>query len=88
MKPVLAAAALCLGLLVTLPPPALAENPAESRQKLGGVVKAFGKALAEKDKEGFLRLFLREDITWVGVYTDGSVARYPAPPEDAKEPAP
>lgn len=88
MKPVLAAAALCLGLLATLPQPALAENPAESRQKIEAVVKAFGKALAEKDKEGFLRLFLREDITWVGVYTDGSVARYRAGLKDPKEPTP
>lgn len=87
MKPVLTAA-LCMALFAGTPPHAFAENPAESRQKIAAVVKAFGKALADKDKEGFMRLFLREDITWVGVYTDGSVARYRASQKDPKEPSP
>jgi ketosteroid isomerase-like protein len=88
MKHLPACTALCLALFAALPRAALAENPAESRQKIEAVVKAFGKALAEKDKEGFMRLFLREDITWVGVYTDGSVARYRANLKDPKEPTP
>lgn len=88
MKHVQASAALCLALLAALPRTALAENPLESRQKIEAVIQAFGKALAEKDKEGFMRLFLREDITWVAVYTDGSVARYRAGLKDPKEPTP
>lgn len=88
MKPILATAALGLALFAATAPPALAENPAESRQKIEAVIKAFGKAMADKDKEGFMRLFLREDITWVGVYTDGSVARYRASLKDPAQPSP
>lgn len=88
MKPVLAASALCLTLFATLPRQALAENPAHSRQKIEAVIEAFKNALADKDKEGFMRLFLREDITWVGVYTDGSVARYRAGLKDPNEQTP
>lgn len=88
MKLVPVSAALCLALFAALPRTALAENPVDSRQKIEAVIQAFGKALAEKDKEGFMRLFLREDITWVGVYTDGSVARYRAGLKDPKEPTP
>ena len=88
MKPVLASASLCLVLFAGAPQHAHAENPAESWQKIEAVIKAFDKALVDKDKEGFMRLFLREDITWVGVYTDGSVARYRAGLKDPKEPSP
>jgi hypothetical protein len=88
MKLVLATAALCLTLFAGAPQPAHAENPAESRQKIDAVIKAFAKALVDKDKEGFMRLFLREDITWVGVYTDGSLARYRASLKDPKEASP
>ena len=88
MKPVFASASLCLALFAQAPQDAFAENPAESRQKIEAVIKAFGKAIVDKDKDGFMHLFLREDITWVGVYTDGSVARYRASLKDPKEPSP
>jgi hypothetical protein len=88
MKPVLATASLCLALFAGVPQHAFAESPVESRQKIEAVIKAFGKALVDKDKEGFMRLFLREDITWVGVYTDASVARYRASLKDPKPPTP
>jgi len=88
MKPVLATAALGLALFSAAPQPAFAENPADSRQKIEAVIKAFGKAIADKDKDGFMRLFLREDITWVGVYTDGSVARYRASLKDPQQATP
>jgi len=88
MKPVLATASLCLALFASAPRAAFAENPAESRQRIEAVIKAFGKALVDKDKEGFMRLFLREDITWAGVYTDGSVARYRAGLKDPTRPVP
>ncbi|WP_409269613.1 YybH family protein [Massilia sp. BHUDP2] len=88
MKPVLATASLCLAVFAGAPQHAFAENPAESRQKIEAVIKAFGKAIADKDKEGFMRLFLREDITWVSVYTDGSVARYRAGLKDPTQPVP
>ncbi len=88
MKSVLATVPLCLVLFSGAPQLAFAENPAESRQQIEAVIAAFGKALADKDKEGFMRLFLREDITWVGVYTDGSVARYRSSLKDPTQPTP
>ena len=88
MKSVLAAASLCLALFAGASQPASAENPVESRQKIEAVIKAFGKAIIDKDKEGFMRLFLREDITWVPVYTDASVARYRASLKDPAQPVP
>ena len=88
MKRAPACTALCLALSAALPQAALAEDPADSRKRIEAIVQAFGKAIAEKDKEGFMRLFLREDITWVGDYTDGSVARYRARLKDPKEPVP
>lgn len=39
------------------------------------VVEAFLSAIAKKDEEAFLRLFLKEDITWTGVTTDDSIER-------------
>lgn len=88
MKSVFATASLCLALFTIVPQQAFAENPAESRQKIEAVIKAFGQAIADKDKDGFMRLFLREDITWVSVYTDGSVARYRASLKDPTQPVP
>lgn len=88
MKPVLATASLCLALFAALPQPAFAENPAQSRLAIEAVIKAFEKAIADKDKDAFMRLFLHEDITWVGVYTDASVARYRASLKDPAQPTP
>lgn len=88
MKPVLATVSLCLALFAAAPRTAFAGNPAQSRQAIEAVIKAFGKAIADRDKEAFMRLFLREDITWVGVYTDGSVARYRASLKDPTQPTP
>ena len=88
MKPMFAAAWLSLSLFAAAPQSAFAENPAESRQKIEAVIEAFKKAMVDKDRDGFLRLFLREDITWVGVYTDASVARYRASLKDPKEASP
>jgi ketosteroid isomerase-like protein len=78
MKPVLATASLCLVLFAGATQLAYAENPAESRQKIEAVIKAFDKAITDKDKEGFMRLFLRENITWASVSTDRTLATYRA----------
>lgn len=88
MKPMFAGIALSLTMLAALPQHARAEDPVESRKQIEAVIKAFGKAMVDRDRDGFLRLFLREDITWVGSYTDGSVARYRASLKDPKEPSP
>ncbi|WP_313034899.1 nuclear transport factor 2 family protein [Massilia alkalitolerans] len=88
MKPVLASAALCLALFASTPQAAFAENPAESRQKIEAVIKAFDKAITDKDKEGFMRLFLRENITWASVSTDRTLATYRAKLKDPAQPIP
>jgi hypothetical protein len=88
MKPLPASIGLSLALFAALPQQARAEDPVESRKQIESVIQAFGKAMIDKDRDGFLRLFLREDITWVGVYTDASVARYRAGLKDPKEPSP
>lgn len=88
MKPVLATASLCLALFASAPQAAFAENPAESRQKIEAVIKAFDKAITDKDKEGFMRLFLRENITWASVSTDRTLAYYRARLKDPTEQIP
>ncbi len=88
MKPLLASIGMSLALFAALAQHARAEDPLESRKHIEAIIKAFGKAMVDKDRDGFLRLFLREDITWVGAYTDGSVARYRASLKDPKEASP
>lgn len=85
MKPVLAAASLCLAWFATLPHSAAAQDPAESRRQIEAIVQAFGKAIIAKDTAGFMRLFLHEDVTWVGVDTDASMARERATLTDPKQ---
>ena len=82
MKPVLATAALCLALLASAPHAALAENPAQSRQQIEAVIKAFDKAITDKDKDDFMRLFLHGNMTWASVSTDGTLAYYRARQKD------
>ena len=69
---------LVLTLSLAFPLGAAAQDTAGHRQQIDAVVTAFRLAIVNKDVPGFMRLFLREDITLVGVYTDGSVARYNA----------
>lgn len=49
------------------------------------MIETFRTSLIKKDKETFLQLFLKDDITWTGVTTDGSiemVANEPMPAEE------
>ncbi len=39
------------------------------------VIATFRAAIVNKDEEAFLRLFLKDDITWTGVTTDASIER-------------
>lgn len=68
--------------------PVFAQDPAAHRQQIEGVVEAYRKAIAAKDSAAFMGLFLREDITWTGVYTDASVARQMARRSDPQAPLP
>lgn len=55
--------------------PAHADAPAQSRQQIEKVVEKFRLAIVNKDKDNFMRLFLREDITWSAAYEDASLDR-------------
>ena len=73
MKAAVSVLFLTAGLLLSAPQLARAEDPAHSRQQIEAVVDTFRTALIKKDKEAFLRLFVKEDIVWIGVTTDASV---------------
>ena len=86
MRIALPAAVLAASLLVAAPQSAFAQNAASNREQIEDVIARFGKAIVEKDVAGFMKLFLREDITWNVVYTDDSVGRYNAALKDTGTP--
>lgn len=86
MKTALSAVLLGIGLFFSAPHSAFAKSPADSRQQIEGIIETFRQAIVNKDTAGFMKLFLRDDITWTAVYTDGSVDRYNATLKDPKEP--
>lgn len=86
MRIALPAVVLAASLLVAAPRPAFAQSAASSREQIEDVIGRFGKAIVDKDVAGFMQLFLREDIAWTVVYTDGSVGRYNAGLKDPKTP--
>jgi hypothetical protein len=88
MKSLLAAASLTIGLLLSAPHHALAQSPADGKQEIERIVETFRAAVVKKDTTSFMGLFLREDITWTGVYTDASVERIYARRKDPKLPRP
>jgi len=73
MKAAVPALCLAASLFLSAPHMARAEDPAHSRHQIEAVVETFRTALIKKDKEAFLRLFVKEDIVWIGVTTDASV---------------
>lgn len=59
----------------------------ESKTQIENVIERFRAAIINKDEEGFLKLFLKEDITWIGVTSDASIARlYANRPNPALKP--
>ncbi|MEH6435531.1 hypothetical protein [Massilia sp. DD77] len=88
MKRPLSAALLAAGLWFSAVPPALAQTQAEHRQQIEQIVETFRKAIIDKDKDSFMKLFLREDITWSAVFTDASVDRFHARSKAAGRPRP
>jgi hypothetical protein len=73
MKATASLSCLAAGLFLAAPQMARAEDPAYSRPQIEAVVESFRTSLIKKDKEAFLRLFLKEDVTWAGVTTDASI---------------
>jgi len=55
----------------------------QAEQEIARVVELFRNAIINKDKDAFLKLFLKEDITWSGVTADTSIdmlyANWPNP---------
>ena len=88
MKTLFAAACLAFGLFLSAPSDAAAPAPAQDRQQIEAIVETFRKAIIAKDKDGFLQLFLHENVTWTGVTTDASLERLYASREDPKQPRP
>ncbi|HEX9173404.1 MAG TPA: hypothetical protein VF861_12140 [Telluria sp.] len=86
MKMVIAAASLTVGFLLSFPQLAAAQSVPDSRQQIEGIIETFRTAIINKDTASFMGLFQREDITWAGVYTDGSVERWNASLKDPTVP--
>ena len=68
--------------------PAHADTASESRQAINRIVESFRKAIINKDKDGFMKLFLREDITWDATIDDASLERIMAGRTDKSLPRP
>jgi len=82
------AGSLALALLLAPGAPAHAETSAQSHQRIEGVVEQFRMAIVNKDKDSFMKLFLREDITWSAVFDDASLERIKARRKDKNQPGP
>lgn len=70
-----------LGAFAILPRDGLAQ-PADSKAQIEQIADSFRAAIANKDETAFMKLFLKEDITWTGITTDASIDRiYAARPD-------
>lgn len=78
-----ATACLSVALLLSAPQTAFAQDPV-GKQEIERVIDIFRKAILDKDQDSFLKLFLKEDITWAGVTTDASIERLYAARPDPK----
>ncbi|HEY0488206.1 MAG TPA: nuclear transport factor 2 family protein [Telluria sp.] len=77
---------LALGVFIASPQHAYGQTTG-SKAQIEKVVENFRTAIVNKDEDGFLKLFLKEDITWTGVMTDASIARlYANRPNPAMKP--
>lgn len=63
-----------LGAMAVSPRHALAQA-ADNKDKahIEQLIENFRAAIVNKDEEAFMKLFLKEDITWTGVTTDASI---------------
>lgn len=70
------ATVLMLGGLAVSPHYAVAQAPdSKDKAHIERVIENFRAAIINKDEEAFMKLFLKEDITWTGVTTDASIER-------------
>jgi ketosteroid isomerase-like protein len=63
-----------LGFCITSTQHVYAQNT-DGKAQIEKVIEDFRTAIIKKDEPGFLKLFVKEDITWTGVTTDTSIAR-------------
>lgn len=68
------AVSLMLGGLATFPHYAMAQA-ADSKAQIERLIENFRSAIVNKDEEAFLKLFVKEDVTFAGVTTDASIER-------------
>ncbi|SFD07705.1 nuclear transport factor 2 family protein [Massilia yuzhufengensis] len=66
------AAVLTTGMLALAPQAASAQD-VQGSQQIEQVIETFRVSIINKDKDAFLKLFLKDDITWTGVTTDASI---------------
>lgn len=77
------AAVLMLGMLSLAPLPVAAQG-ADSNKAINEVIETFRTAIINKDRDAFLKLFFKDDITWAGVTTDASIEHMYATRPDPK----
>ena len=90
MKRPLTAAILAAGLYLAAGSQAWAQTKLDHRQQIEQVVETFRTSIINKDKDSFMKLFLRDNITWSAAFTDASVERRHARvrAKDPSRPAP
>jgi hypothetical protein len=67
MRVASSASVLAFSLFLLTAQPAYAESTTASRQHIEQVIETFKQTIINKDVAGFMKLFLKEDITWTGV---------------------
>lgn len=75
MKRPLSTAILAAGLFLSAASPAWAQSKPEHHRQIEEIVETFRTAIINKDKDSFMKLFLRDNITWSATFTDASMAR-------------
>jgi hypothetical protein len=71
--------------------PAFASKPVKptaDQEQIKAIVETFGKSIVNKDKAGFLALFLNDKTSWVGVYSDKGLKLLKEKKKDASQPDP
>jgi hypothetical protein len=81
-------ASTAIGLLLALPSLASAQTSSDSKAEITKVVENFRLSIINKDKVAFMKLFLREDIPWIGVTPDASLEIMAANARKAQRPEP
>ena len=82
------AAIITAGLLIAFTQPSFAATIQENRDQIQKIVDTYHDSIVKKDAATFMQLFLKRDISWIGVITDQSLASQSARTTNLKMPAP